>query len=190
MDYTKSVMDTVKTALAEYGKIDDELKRAKARLDAEELGAKGYADLVASLNISRAQVRTEAQQRLAEINLGFREAVEASTEVDASMLDDDAKLLQLPGLNLTARQFTALVEKHKENPLMMQLLGVYQTEHLGLYADHLPSPQNKISDFEDYVGAGVRVLDNPNSMQAAFFLDGHYTPREEGQYMVHTEGEE
>ena len=38
MNYTKKVMDTVTNAFAEYQKIDAELERAKARLDAEELG--------------------------------------------------------------------------------------------------------------------------------------------------------
>lgn len=87
MNYTKKVMDTVTNAFAEYQKIDAELERAKARLDAEELGAKGYADLVASLNLSRAQVRTEAQRALAEIKTEYQEVMEASMEVDASSSD-------------------------------------------------------------------------------------------------------
>lgn len=179
MNYTKKVMDTVTNAFAEYQKIDAELERAKARLDAEELGAKGYADLVASLNLSRAQVRTEAQRALAEIKTEYQEVMEASMEVDASMLHDDAKLLHLPGLELTTRQFSALVNKHKDNPLMMQLLGSYQSEHPGLYADHVPSPQNRLSDFDSFVGAGVRALENPNGLQAGFFLDGYYAPQAE-----------
>ena len=142
----------------------------------------------ASLNSARFQVRAKAWESLAAINQEYRETVEKSSEVDASMLHEDAKILEIPGIELTERQFTALVEKHKENPLMMQALTGYQKSHPGLYADHLPSPENRIADFSEYVDAAVRTVNDPGSMQAAFFLDGHYVPG--GKKIAHTEGEE
>ena len=177
MNYVKDVMDTVESALQEYKKIDAEQKRAKKKLDAEELGSKGYADLTESLNIARRDVRMGAQRKLTEIGAAYREQVEADTGIDASMLHDDAKLLQIPGIVLTARQFSALVDKHKANPLMMQILSAYQRSHEGLYADHLPSPEVMIGDFDKFVEIGKLTLANPGSMQAAFFLDGYYTPK-------------
>ena len=38
MDYIEEIMNIVKKALGEYEKINAELKRARAKLEAEELG--------------------------------------------------------------------------------------------------------------------------------------------------------
>lgn len=188
MNHIEEVMNTVKKALGEYEKIDAELKQARAKLQAEEIGTKACADLESALNAARSEIRAKAWKSLSDINTEYRETVEKSSEVDASMLHEDAKILEIPGLELTQRQFTALVEKHKGNPLMMQAMSGYQKKHPGLYADHLPSPENRIADFNSYVGAAVNAVNNPTGMQAAFFLDGHYTPG--GMKIAHTAGEE
>jgi len=52
----------------------------------------------------------------------------------------------------------------------------YQKKHDGLYAGHLPAPEQKIEDFNGFVEAGNAALRNPDGRQAAFFVSGKYTP--------------
>ena len=92
------------------------------------------------------------------------------------MLHEDAQLLQLKSLDLTPRQFSALVEKHKDNPLMTSLLKGYADTREGLYADYLPGPEEKVNEFNGYADAANNALRSPASMQAALFADGRYTP--------------
>lgn len=161
MKYTEKLMNVVKNALPRMEQITGKIEDLNRRFKAEGIAGRDYLAQKAELqNIGRA----------------YREAVKQGAVIDGTMLHDDAKLLQLD-MKMTAHQFEVLVEKHKDNPLMAQLLQEYSDKHEGLYAGFLPTVDAKISAFDGFVDAAMSTIRTPDSMQAAFFQDGKYTPQ-------------
>ena len=175
MKYTDRVMNIVKAALSQMDQITSQIDDLSRRYKAEEISGVDYQAQKAEQKKQRDMVRLGATQQLQDISKAYRAAVEQGTEIDSTMLHDDAKLLQLD-MKMTVHQFEALVEKHKDNPLMAQLLQEYSNKHEGLYAGFLPTIDGKIGAFEGFVGSAMNTLRTPDSMQAAFFQDGKYIP--------------
>lgn len=176
MKYTDRVMNIVKDALSRMEQITVRIKELDRRFKAEEISGVDYQAQKAELEKQLEANRLDAAQKLQEIGKAYREAVEQGAEIDSTMLHDDAKLLQLD-MKMTAHQFEALVEKHKNNPLMAQLLQEYSDKHEGLYAGYLPTVEAKINAFDGFVGSAMSTLRTPDSLSAAMFQDGKYTPQ-------------
>lgn len=179
MNFQEKVMNTVKTALAQLERLDAEEDAARRKWSNEEIGGKAYSALLSDIQSRRDGIRTAACTELRDVQAEHKESVEKATELDASMIDPDAELLRMDEVTLSERQFKALVEKHRSNPLMEKLLRNYQEKHPGLYAEYLPSPEQRVIDFEHFVGAGCRVVHDPHSLQAGLFLEGMYTPKDD-----------
>lgn len=176
MKYTEKVMNIVKGALSKMEQITGQIEDLDRRYKAEEIAGVDYQAQKAELETQLEVNRRDAAQKLQETGKAYHEAVEQGADIDSTMLHDDAKLLQLD-MKMTAHQFEALVEKHKDNPLMAQLLQAYSDKHEGLYAGFLPTVEAKINSFDNYVGAALNALRTPDSLQSAFFQDGRYTPQ-------------
>lgn len=176
MKYTEKVMGIVKAAVSQLEGVSERLRDLERRYKAESISSTDYAARRAELGKQRDMIRLDAEQKLVEAGEGYRKAVEKGSEIDSTMLHDDAKLLELD-MKMTPHQFEALAEKHKDNPLMAQLLQDYSDKHEGLYAGFLPTADAKIAAFEDFVGSARNTVRTPDSMQAAFFQDGKYTPQ-------------
>lgn len=175
MKYTEKVMKIVKNALTQMEQVSGRIEELSCRYKAEEISGVDYQAQRVELEKQRDMVRLDARQQLQDISKAYCASVEQGTEIDSTMLHGDAKLLQLD-MKMTAHQFEALVEKHKNNPLMAQLLQEYGDKHEGLYAGFLPTIDGKIGAFEGFVGSAMNTLRTPDSMQAAFFQDGKYIP--------------
>lgn len=176
MKYTDRVMNIVKDALSRMEQITVQIKELDRRFKAEEISGMDYQAQKAELEKQLNTARYEANQKLQETGKAYREAVEQGAEIDSTMLHDDAKLLQLD-MKMTAHQFEALVEKHKDNPLMAQLLQEYSDKHEGLYAGYLPTVEAKINAFDSFVGSAQNTLRTPDNISAAMFQEGKYTPQ-------------
>ena len=176
MKYTEKVMNIVKGALSKMEQITSQIEDLNRRFKAEEISGVDYQAQKAELEQQLNTVRFEATQQLQDIGNAYREAAEQGSEIDSTMLHDDAKLLQLD-MKMTAHQFEALVEKHKDNPLMAQLLQEYSDEHEGLYVGFLPTVEAKINAFDSFVGSAQNTIRTPDSLSAAMFQDGKYTPQ-------------
>lgn len=176
MKYTDRVMNIVKDALSRMEQITVRIKELDRRFKAEEISGVDYQAQKAELEKQLEANRLDAAQKLQETGKAYREAVEQGAEIDSTMLHDDAKLLQLD-MKMTAHQFEALVEKHKDNPLMAQLLQEYSDKHEGLYAGYLPTVEAKINAFDSFVGSAQNTLRTPDSISAAMFQEGKYTPQ-------------
>lgn len=176
MKYTDRVMNIVKDALSRMEQITVRIKELDRRFKAEEISGMDYQAQKAELEKQQEANRLDAAQKLQETGKAYRETVEQGAEIDSTMLHDDAKLLQLD-MKMTAHQFEALVEKHKDNPLMAQLLQEYSDKHEGLYAGFLPTVEAKINAFDSFVGSAQNTLRTPDSLSAAMFQDGKYTPQ-------------
>ena len=176
MKYTDRVMNIVKDALSRMEQITVQIKELDRRFKAEEISGVDYQAQKAELEKQLNTARYEANQKLQDTGKAYREAVEQGAEIDSTMLHDDAKLLQLD-MKMTAHQFETLVEKHKDNSLMAQLLQEYSNKHEGLFAGFLPTVEAKISAFDSFVGSAQNTLRTPDSLSAAMFQDGKHIPQ-------------
>ncbi len=176
MKYTEKVMNIVKGALSRMEQITGQIEELSRRFKAKDISGMDYQTQKAELEKQLNTARYEANQKLQETGKAYREAVEQGAEIDSTMLHDDSKLLQLD-MKMTAHQFEALVEKHKDNPLMAQLLQEYSDKHEGLYAGYLPTVGAKINAFDSFVGSAQNTLRTPDSISAAMFQEGKYTPQ-------------
>lgn len=176
MKYTEKVMNIVKGALSKMEQITGQIEELDRRFKAEEISGMDYRAQKVELEKQLNAARIEANQQLQDTGKAYREAVEQGAEIDSTMLHDDAKLLQLD-MKMTAHQFEALAEKHKDNPLMAQLLQEYSDKHEGLYADVMPTVEAKINAFDSFVGSALNALRTPDSISAAMFQDDMYTPQ-------------
>lgn len=176
MKYTDHIMNIVNNALSRMEQITGQIKELDIRFKAEEISGVDYQTQKAEMEKQLDANRLDAAQKLQEIGKAYREAVEKGSEIDSTMLHDDAKLLQMD-IKMTAHQFEVLVEKHKDNPLMAQLLQEYSDKHEGLYAGFLPTVKAKINAFDGFVGAAMNTIRTPDSLSAAMFQVGKYTPQ-------------
>lgn len=175
MKYTEKVMNIVKGALSKMEQITGQIEDLNRRFKAEEISGVDYQAQKAELEKQLNTARYEANQQLQDTGKAYRETVEQGAEIDSTMLHDDAKLLQLD-MKMTAHQFEVLVEKHKDNPLMAQLLQEYSDKHEGLYAGFLPTVEAKINAFDGFVRSAQNTIRTPDSLSAAMFQEGKYTP--------------
>lgn len=176
MKYTEKVMNIVKSALSEMEQIAEQIEELNRRFKAEEISGKDYQAQKAELEKQQETVRLDATQKLQETARSYRVAVEQGAEIDSTMLHEDAKLLQLE-MKMTPHQFEALAEKHKDNPLMVQLLQEYSNKHEGLFAGFLPTVEAKINAFDGFVRSAGNAIRTPDGLQAAFFQAGKHTPQ-------------
>ena len=175
MKYTEKVMNIVKGALSKMEQITGQIEDLNRRFKAEQITGEDHRAQKAELEKQLNTTRLEVNQQLLDTGKAYREAVEKGAEIDSTMLHDDAKLLQLD-MKMTAHQFEALVEKHKDNPLMAQLLQEYSDKHEGLYAGFLPTVAAKINAFDGFVRSAQNTLRTPDRLSAAMFQEGKYTP--------------
>lgn len=175
MQYTQKVMNIVKEALSKVELITGELQDLTDRYRAEEISGQDYRAQKAELEQRISAVRVDAMKVLQDTGAAYRSQVEKAAEIDGSMLHEDAKLLQLD-MKMSARQFETLVEKHKENPLMAQLLQEYSNKHDGLYAGFIPTADAKATAFDQFIGNAQNTIRTPDGLPAAMFQEGKYTP--------------
>ena len=176
MKYTERVMNIVKSAQSRMDQIAGQIEELTNRYKAEQIAGVDYHAQKVEMEKQREAVRLDAAQKLQEICKAYGLAVEKGSEIDSTMLHDDAKLLQLD-MKITAHQFEALVDKHKDNPLMAQLLQEYSDKHEGLYTGYIPSVAGKTGAFNSFVGAAMDTIRTPDSLSAAMFQDGKRTPQ-------------
>lgn len=176
MKFTEKVMGIVNSTLSAYGPIDQQKAEVEKLYAAGRLTGSVYAEKMQDIRREQDAIRTEALRQIAATKSAYNDAVMHGTELHGSMLHEDAALLTTPGLTLTPHQFTALVEKHLENPAMTQILKDYSNRHEGLYADFIPGPDERLSGFDGFCNAATNCLRDPSTLSAALFQDGKYTP--------------
>lgn len=175
MLYTEKVMNLVKDSVSKIEQLTGQLKELETQYKADKITGQNYRERTAELEQQITGVRNQAVQDLQNIGTAYRAQVTKASEITGAMLHEDAKLLQLD-MKMTPHQFEALVEKHKNNPLMAQLLQEYSNKHEGLYAGFIPTADAKASAFDQYIGNALNTVRTPDNLTSALFLDGKYTP--------------
>lgn len=176
MKYTDIAINAVKSAIERQKHLKAQEKVLKAEYQAENITAKEFRKQQEEIRRQLQSSNAEAQKKLNEIEKAYIQVVHKAAELDGSKIHEDAKLLQLD-LKMTPQQFEALVTKHRENPLMQQLLREYSDKHDGLYADMVPSPTAKAEEFAGFIRTAVNAVRTPDCLQAAMFVEGRYTPQ-------------
>lgn len=176
MKYTEKVMSIVKDSMALIEKIETEREDLKTRHENGEFTDTWYDVKNKELDGKVTAVRLEASRLLQETGKAYSAMLEKNSEIDGTMIHEDAKLLQLD-IKMTPHQFEVLVEKHRDNPLMSQLLRDYSNKHEGLYSSFPATAEDKIGAFNDFVGAAMDTVRTPDTMPAALFQDGKLIPQ-------------
>lgn len=172
--YGEKVHKIVDAALEVIGGADAERKQLDQKMKDGIISQKRYGETAAELQRRRDRAVIDANLAIEEIRREHEAAVTAWDVLDGSKIDhDDAELLRLCD-RMSAKQFQALCSKHKENSVMLGLLADYAERHsgLGLTADRPIDAKTRLTNFDTFCAAASRAVKNPNTLQAALFLDG------------------
>lgn len=172
--YGKKIHAIVDAALAVIDGADAERKRLDWRLNQGEIAEQYYVKNVAELQRRKECAVADANIAIEEIRREHEAAVNAWNALDGSKIDrDDAELLKLCD-KMTAQQYQQLCDKHRENAVMLGVLADYADRHadLNLTADRPIDAKTRLSNFDAFAATASRAVRDPNTLQAALFIDG------------------
>ena len=174
INYGRKIHDVVNAALEVIGGVDAERKELDRKMKDGIITQKHYGETVAELQRRKDRAVVDANLAIEGIRREHEAAVDAWDVLDGSKIDhDDAELLRLCD-RMSAQQFQQLCTKHKENSVMLGLLADYSERHadLGLTADRPIDAKTRLTNFDTFCATASRAVKNPNTLQAALFLDG------------------
>lgn len=172
--YGRKVHDVINAALEVIGGADAERKQLDQKMKDGIISQKRYGETVAELQRRRDRATIDANLEVEKIRREHEAAVNAWSVLDGSKIDhDDAELLRLCD-TMTSEQYQALCDKHRENATMAKLLADYADRHadLGLTADRPIDAKTRIGNFNQFCATASRAAKDPNTIQAAMFIDG------------------
>lgn len=172
--YGKKVHDIVSAALEVIDGADAERKKLDQKMKDGCISQKFYGESVSELQRRKDSAVADANLAIEEIRREHAAAVTAWDTLDGGKIDhDDAKLLQLCD-RMNPQQYQALCDKHLENSVMLGLLADYADRHtdLGLTANRPIDAKTRLSNFNAFAATASRTVRDPNTLQAALFLDG------------------
>lgn len=172
--YGRKIYDVVDAALEVIGGVDAARKELDQKMKDGIITQKHYGETAAELQRRRDRAVIDANLAIEEIRQQHAKAVSDWDTLDGSKIDrDDVELLRLCD-RMSAPQFQALCTKHRENSVMLKLLADYAERHsgLGLTADRPIDAKTRLTNFDTFCAAASRAAKNPNTLQAALFLDG------------------
>lgn len=172
--YGKKVHDIVNAALEVIGGVDAERKELDQKMKDGCITQKHYGETVAELQQRKGRAVCDANLEVEKIRREHEAAVTAWDALDGSKIDhDDAELLRLCD-RMTAPQFQALCDRHRENSVMLKLLADYADRHadLGLTANRPVDAKTRLTNFDVFCAAASRAVKSPDTISAALFLDG------------------
>ena len=174
INYGRRVHDTVDAALAVMAGADAERKQLDQKMKDGIITQKYYGEARTELQQRRDRAVIDANIAIEKIRREHEAAVNAWNVLDGAKINrDDAELLKLCD-KMTAQQYQQLCDKHKENSVMLKLLSDYADRHsdLGLTADRPIDAKTRIGNFNQFCATASRAVKDPNTLQAAMFIDG------------------
>lgn len=175
MNFGVEVRKIVSNHVTYMDALDNEVRKIEEQLKQERITGRVAAEKRQELEGKRAAAITAAQGEINRLHKEHDAAVDAWNALDGSKLHPDAELLKLD-LPMNRTQFQQLVNKHKDNSLMLQLLAAYADRHPDseLFADRPADEKARKRAFEDCCERASGCIRNHNTLQAAMFLDGRY----------------
>ncbi len=174
INYGKRVHEIVDAALAVVNGADAERKELDQKMKNGCISQKFYSESASELQRRKDCAVVDANLEIEAIRQQHEKAVSDWDTIDGSKIDrDDAELLKLCD-RMNPQQFQALCDKHRENATMLGLLADYADRHsaLGLTADRPIDAKTRLSNFNAFAATASRAVKDPNTIQAALFLDG------------------
>lgn len=175
MNYKTKIIEVINAAHATLDELTTQEQKLNEEFRTERISGVVYRERNGELCRQRDAARLEAIAAIGKVQADHAAAVTRWNRVDGSMLHDDAKLLELP-MQLEPEQFSAIVEKHKNNPLMVKLMKQYADKNEGVYADFLPAAETRLSEFGDFCNIARTAATDPSSFHAALLADGKGIP--------------
>ena len=177
MNYGNAVKGVVENHIKSMDALDSEARKIEEQLKQERITGRTAAEKRQELEGKRAAALTDAQQKIRELHQQHDAAVDAWNALDGGKLHPDAELLKLD-LPMNQTQYQQLVDKHKDNSLMLSLLSAYADRHQDepLFADRPADEKARKAAFADYCERAIGTCRTHNTLQAAMFLDGKYIP--------------
>lgn len=176
MKFTEKVSNLVNLTLSSYSSINEKKAEAEKLYEMSSITGDVYAKKMQALRQSHDEIYHDALRQIETAKTAYVNSVMQGTELSGDMIGSDAALLTTPGLTLTPYQFSALVDKHLENPAMTQLLKDYSNRHEGMYADFIPGADEKISGFCGFCDAAINCLREPVYIVRSNVSRWKYTP--------------
>ena len=173
-EFVKKIYTLVEETLEKLKTVDDEIKEVKNDYNKKRITAEVREEKISELNHQIPVIRAEYTGAANEIKKQFEEAVAKFFVVDGSKVHEDAKIFDYD-VNLSKEQLQDLVEKHRDNSFMLQLIRKY-AEKNNIYVD-MPLGEKAYRDgFEQFLRHASYTVYNGDSLTAGIFLDGHYDP--------------
>ena len=178
MNYGNAVKGVVENHIKNMDALDNEARKIEEQLEQERITGRVAAEKRQELESKRAAAIAAAQGEINRLHQEHDAAVDAWNALDGGKLHPDAELLKLD-LPMNQMQYQQLVDKHKNNSLMLQLLAAYADRHQDepLFADRPADEKARKAEFSDFCERAVGCIRNHNSIAAAMFLDGKYIPQ-------------
>lgn len=174
INYGRRVHDVVNAALEVTAGADAERDKLDQKMKDGRISQKFYGESVSELQRRKDRAICDANLEIEAIRQQHEKAVSDWNVLDGSKIDrDDAELLRLCD-RMNPQQFQALCDKHRENATMLGLLADYADRHsaLGLTADRPIDAKTRLSNFNAFAATASRAVKDPNTIQAALFIDG------------------
>lgn len=174
INYGRKVHDVVNAALEVTAGADAERKQLDQKMKEGIITQKHYGETVAELQQRKDRAVIDANIEVEKIRREHEAAVNVWNTLDGSKIDhDDAKLLELCD-RMNPQQYQQLCTKHSSNSTMLKLLADYADRHsdLGLTADRPIDAKTRIGNFNQFCATASRAVKDPNTIQAALFIDG------------------
>lgn len=173
-EFVKKIYDLVEETLEKLKAVDDEIKEVRTDYNKKRITAEVREEKLSELNQQIPVIRAEYTGAANEIKKQFEEAVAKFFVVDGSKVHEDAKIFDYD-VNLSKEQLQDLVEKHRDNSFMLQLIRKY-AEKNNIYVD-MPKGEKAYRDgFEQFLRHASYTVYNGNSLTAGIFFDGYYDP--------------
>lgn len=175
MNYGSAVKGVVENHIKNMDALDNEARKIEEQLKQERITGRTAAEKRQELEGKRAAAIAAAQGEINRLHQEHDAAVDAWNALDGSKLHPDAELLKLD-LPMNQTQYQQLVDKHKDNSLMLSLLAAYADRHQDepLFADRPADEKARKAAFADYCERAIGTCRTHNTLQAAMFLDGKY----------------
>ncbi len=177
MDCGKAVMTAVEAHISSMEGIDAQERKVNEELKRELITGRVAMERRKVLEDKRAALHLEAIEKINDLHRRHDEAVDKWNALDGSKLHADAEILKMD-LPMNQTQYQQLVDKHRDNSLMLSLLTAYADRHPDepLFADRPADEKIRKAEFADYCERAAGVCTNWNSLAAAMFLSGNSIP--------------
>lgn len=176
MQYGKRVKAAYMDFKEQYQSQKAKLQEIDKEFNAERLSGVVYAEKVREIEDAIAAARLSALENVKAITDEHREAVAAWNDYKPEQITQDAELLKI-GVALGVERLERLAEKHKDNPLMQNLImNKANEENVHINVPGFWMKDYRESEFASYAGRAAMSIREPESIRAGLFEADYSVP--------------